>query len=277
MGEVGWTGGSTQSLGRNRSESDQEMNTLNDIKPLSWPKAALLFASTSALITGGVYLGIPALQNIGFTFLQAYLVCFYTPFLFIFAISILAYRLEGNEWSWKAFARRYRLRRMDRSTWLWTVALILVGGLAALGLSFTGKWLASIPLFAPPDYFPAEINPSKEMAAGIFMDTPLTGQWWIVLAYSAGWFFNIVGEELLWRGYVLPRQEACHRERAWLIHGMMWAIWHIFWRWNLLAILPAALTIPFVVQRTRNTWVGIIAHGIANFIPLAFIIAGVVS
>jgi hypothetical protein len=41
---------------------------------------------------------------------------------------------------------------MDRRTCLWTVTLILIGGLAGLGLSFTGKWLASMPLFAPPDY-----------------------------------------------------------------------------------------------------------------------------
>jgi membrane protease YdiL (CAAX protease family) len=250
---------------------------LNNPKPLSWPKAALLFASTSALIVVAVYLGIPALQSAGFTFLQAYLVCFYTPFVGIFVISILAYRLEGNEWSWQAFAKRYRLRRMDRSTWLWTVMLVLIGGLAAWGLSFTGRWLAGMPLFAPPDYFPAEINPTKEMVAGVFMDTPLAGQWWIVPVYFAGWFFNIAGEELLWRGYLLPRQEATHGERAWMVHGFMWAVWHVYWRWNLLALLPVTLAIPFVVQRTKNTWVGIIAHGLANLIPLALIVVGVVS
>jgi membrane protease YdiL (CAAX protease family) len=250
---------------------------LNNVKPLSVPRAALLFASTSGLIVVALYWGVPALQEIGLTFLQAYLACFYTPFMLLLVISIVAYRLEGNEWSWEAFAARYRLRRMDRRTLVWTVALILIGGLAGLGLSFTGAWLAGMRLFAPPDYFPAEINPTKEMAAGVFMDTPLAGQWWIVLFYSMGWFFNIAGEELLWRGYLLPRQEARHGEHAWLVHGAMWALWHVFFRWNLLAILPAALAIPFVVQRTKNTWVGIIAHGIANFIPLAIIIAGVVS
>lgn len=256
---------------------DPKMNALNTIKPLSWPKAALLFAFTSALIIAGVYLGIPALQNVGLTFLQAYLVCFYAPFVLIFLISILAYRLEGNKWSWPAFARRYRLRKMNGKTWLWTVMLILGGGLAAIVLSFTGKWLARMPLFAPPDYFPAEINPNKEMVAGVFMDTPLSGQWGVVVMYFIGWFFNIAGEELLWRGYLLPRQEAAHGERAWVIHGAMWALWHVYWKWNLLAIAPIAFAIPFVVQRTKNTWVGIIAHGIANFIPLIAIIAGVIS
>jgi hypothetical protein len=70
---------------------------LNNIKSMSWPRAALLFASTSALIIGAVYLGIPVLQNVGLTFLQAYLVCFFTPFVLLFVISIVAYRVEGNE------------------------------------------------------------------------------------------------------------------------------------------------------------------------------------
>jgi membrane protease YdiL (CAAX protease family) len=62
---------------------------------------------------------------------------------------------------------------------------------------------------------------------------------------------------------------------AWLVHGILWTIWHVFWKWNLLMILPVALAVPFVVQKTRNTWAGIIAHGILNAVPLGIIIAGV--
>jgi len=211
----------------------------------------------------------------GHTFLQAYLLCFYLPFVILFLSAIALYRLEGNEWSWKSFAERYRLQRMDRETWWWTAALLAAGILTSVGLSFTGRWLAGISLFAPPDFFPAEINPTKEMTAGIFMGTPLKGQWWIVSAYFAGWFFNIFGEELLWRGYLLPRQELTHGNYAWLVQGVLWALWHIYWRWNLLTILPVALLIPFVVQRTKNTWVGIIAHGLANFIPVVVILVGI--
>jgi membrane protease YdiL (CAAX protease family) len=253
------------------------MSVSESIKPISLWKSLLLFAATSALIFVGVYYGIPALQSQRLSFLAAYLICFYTPFVLIFLIALVVYWMEGNDLTRAAFAARYRLRGMDGKTWLWTVGLVVFCLLVFVGLSFTGKWLATIPLFAPPEFFPAEINPTKEMVAGVFMDTPLKGNWWIVLAYLVGWFFNIVGEELLWRGYLLPRQELAYGRHAWLVHGILWALWHVFWKWNLLAILPVALAIPFVVQRTRNTWVGIIAHGTANFIPLIVIVIGVVG
>jgi len=32
------------------------------------------------------------------------------------------------------------------------------------------------------------------------------GEGWLFLAWLPYFFFNIVGEELLWRGYLLPRQ-----------------------------------------------------------------------
>jgi len=127
---------------------------LDNVKPISIWKAALLFASTSALIIVAVYLGIPALQRAGFTFLQAYLACFYPPFALILCLAIAVYRLEGNPWSWPAFARRYRLRKMDGKTWLWTAGLVVAGAIIATGLFPVSTWLAGTRWFAPPETFP---------------------------------------------------------------------------------------------------------------------------
>ncbi len=246
-------------------------------KPIRLWQAVLLFAFTSALIGLGVYVGIPALMGAGLSFLQAYLIGFYAPFAVIFALAIIAFRLEPGAHSWSVFVGRYRLNRMTGRDMIWTAALLVIGVGAYGGLGFTGKILASVPWLAPPGYFPAEINPVKTMMPGIFMDTVLKGQWWIIPAYFAGWFLNIFGEELLWRGYVLPRQEALYGRYTWLVHGALWTLWHAFFSWNMLAILPVAFGISFVAQRTRNTWPGIIVHGIANFVPLILIIVGVIG
>jgi membrane protease YdiL (CAAX protease family) len=247
------------------------------VRPIAFWKAISLFAVTSALIYSALYLIVPLLIGNGFTFLQAYLLLFYSPFLIIFLIAIVAIRIESESFTWNKFKERYRLKGIDKRTWIWIVGLTVFSIATYICLTFTGKLLAKVPLLSPPSFFPAEINPIKLMTPGVFMDTPLKGQWWIIPLYATGWFFNIFGEELLWRGFLLPRQELNYGKYAWLIHGIIWTLWHIFWKWNLLIILPMALAIPFAVQKTKNTWVGIISHGTANLIPLAIIVMGVIG
>lgn len=240
-------------------------------------KAAGLFAVTSAILYFSIYICIKELAAKGLSFLQSYLICFYIPFVLLFAIALVAYKFENRKLSLSDFADRFRLVKMNKADWIWTLGLIVFSLGAYLALGFTGKLLAAMPLFSPPDYFPAEINPNKVMVPGIFMGTVLEGQWWIIPAYAAGWFFNIFGEELLWRGYILPRQELSYGKYAWIIHGVLWTLWHVFWKWNLLLLIPVTFSISFVVQHKKNTWIGIIAHGLANLIPLIVIVIGVIG
>jgi hypothetical protein len=156
------------------------------LKPIGFWSAVALFAATPALVYLGVYRGIPMFMASGTSFLQGYLVCFYAPFVVMFAFALTAVRLERGRLSWSALQERCRLRRMDARSWMWA-GVLTVGGLAAyLALTFTGRVLASLPWLAPPAYFPAEINPLKAMVPGVFMDTMLRGQWWIIPAYAAG-------------------------------------------------------------------------------------------
>jgi membrane protease YdiL (CAAX protease family) len=242
------------------------------VAPLPLWKALLLFAFASGTVSAGIYFLIPALQSRGLTFLASYLISFYPPFIALFLLALLLYRLEGNVATWAAFKQRYRLAPVHGRTWLWVVGLVVFGLLSTLALSFTARWLASFSWFSPPAFLPSELNPLKAAAPGLFFGTSVHGQWWYALAYLAGWFFNILGEELLWRGYMLPRQEVNYGRWAWFVQGAMWTAMHVFWRWNLLSLVPVTFGIPFVTQRLKNTSVGIIAHGIANCIPLLVLI-----
>jgi membrane protease YdiL (CAAX protease family) len=240
--------------------------------PLSLWKALLLFAFASGAVSAGLYVLIPTLQTRGLTFLASYLISFYPPFVALFLLAVLLYRLEGNAVTWAAFRQRYRLAPVHGRTWLWVVGLVVFGLLSTLALSFTARWLASFSWFTPPAFFPSELNPLKAATPGMFFGTAVHGQWGYAFAYLAGWFFNILGEELLWRGYVLPRQEVSYGRWAWLVQGAMWTGMHVFWRWNLLSFVPVTFGIPFVVQRAKNTSIGIIAHGSANVIPLLVLV-----
>ncbi len=199
------------------------MDTISHrLAPLPLWKAVLLFVATSAPIYAGVYHFIPVLENRGLTFLSSYLICFYPTFAGMLLLALILYWREGNSLSWGVFKSRYRLYAVKGRTWIWVAGLFTFGIAASFGLSFTGKWLASFPLFTPPNFLPSEINPLSAAIPGTFMGTSVHGQWGYAVAYFLGWLCNILGEELLWRGFMLPRQEVSYGRWAWLVHGVLW-------------------------------------------------------
>lgn len=112
---------------------------------------------------------------------------------------------------------------------------------------------------------------------GSFVDFPLQGAWWLLAVWFVGYFFNVVGEELWWRGYILPRQELVHGSRTWAIHGTQWTLFHVFNLATLWMILPGALMLAWYCQRTRNTWPGIVAHGLLNAMAAIRLVTGIMA
>jgi len=104
---------------------------------------------------------------------------------------------------------------------------------------------------------------------------PVTNDtYWVLLAWLPLFFFNIAGEELWWRGYILARQEQEHHSAAWFVHGLGLALFHLPLGIDLtIILLPFLFSLPYVVQRQRNLWTGFIVHGILNgggFLAVAF-------
>src|SRR5262249_49831423 len=88
---------------------------------------------------------------------------------------------------------------------------------------------------------------------------------YLLLGFRCLFVTNILGEELCWRGYVLPRQEAAFGRAACLANGIPWCLFHRSFGWPILVmLLPITLLLPWIVQRRRNTWVGIIIHAVFN-------------
>ena len=75
-----------------------------------------------------------------------------------------------------------------------------------------------------PDFFPPILDPRVTLSKDVFVDfvgAPLPGNWSVFILYAIILSFNIFGEELWWRGYILPRQELSHGRFTWLIHGLI--------------------------------------------------------
>ncbi len=217
------------------------------------PAAILMYCMTRYLIP---FLSrVTGQETILFWFIVAGLGIF-TP-LIITAVLIL--KAEGYEISKSTWIGRLRFRRITKTDLIWSiVGLILVGffsGIIMKGLELIiGKF----------DHSPA------------FMSfEPLTkGRYWLLLIWAPYWILNILGEEFLWRGVMLPRQEVAFGKHTWLIHGFGWGLFHIAFGWQLLiTLIPLIFIQSFIVQRTKNSWIGVIMHGGLNgpsFIAICF-------
>ena len=95
---------------------------------------------------------------------------------------------------------------------------------------------------------------------------PLTpDRYWLLAVWLPYWILNIMGEEILWRGVMFPRQEIAFGNQTWIIHGTGWALFHIAFGWKLLlTMLPILYVQSFVIQKTKNSWNGVLIHALIN-------------
>ena len=136
-------------------------------------------------------------------------------------------RREGNELRIDLILERLRIKRLSKNDWKWTIAssaLILT----ATGLiMFTSKVLSESfglrGLETTPSFMEFQVLQGYEK--------------YYLLIWIPMFFFNIVGEEILWRGYILPRQELQHGEYSWIINSILWLIFHVCFGLDLIILL----------------------------------------
>lgn len=244
-------------------------------------QALLYFGLPAVLFRLSLYNGIPALIPAGLSQFEAWVVSFTVPAAILFALAFGFYKWDGYPLTWNALKTRFRLFPMTGKDWLWAIGGFFVTFLSIGAMSFTAPLLINaFPILAPPDFFPPWLQPGAVPERDLFtsfIGAPLVGNWGVVILFFVVLFFNILGEELWWRGYILPRQEKVHRQWTWAIHGLLWLLWHIvFYPWQLFALLPICLILPYIAQRRQNTWVAIVIH-LQNGIILLLILAMVLG
>ena len=174
-------------------------------------------------------------------------------------ISYFILKDEGLKIDRDTWVDRLRFRKMTKDDGLWSsMSIILIGILSFLIIKTLEILIGKVESHPPFMYF-----------------EPLTpDRYWILLIWFPYWILNILGEEILWRGVILPRQELVFGKNTWLIHGFFWGIFHIAFGWQLLITLVPILFIQsYVVQRRKNSWTGVVIHAVINgpsFIAISF-------
>jgi membrane protease YdiL (CAAX protease family) len=230
------------------------------------------------------HLGLPALENLGLTAFEAFIVAGTVPPALLFAAALGALVREqaissGAELH-RVLRTRFRFPRLTRRALVLGLGLYVVMAAAAALFTALGRTLVAGGLIPVPANVPLLLDPQATVNATTlarFTGGALVGNWGIVILFVVQLFFNIAGEELWWRGYLLPRQELAFGRQTWLVHGLLWWGFHAFKWWDMVAVLPLALLLSYAAQRTQNNWVPTIAHLLANSLLLLLMLAGVLG
>ncbi len=255
------------------------MNQTVKLKPMPFWMSVLFFGIPTAIGVLSVYVALPALDRADQTTIWTYNLTLYGVLALLPFAALIAYRLEGRSLSVAGLRKRFRIGPLSRREWLWTVGLLVVYAGGYLLLLPTANWLATALPLPIPDGIPPAVDPRIEPASipTEYFGSALEGNWRIALLFLGVLVFNIVGEELWWRGYVLPRQELVHGRWTWLMHGILWTLFHIPFWWNLISLIPSTLSLSFVATRLRNTTPGIIVHLALNGLGFVMILLGVLG
>ena len=144
-------------------------------------------------------------------------------------------------------------------------------------------WLVVVPLMvalAAEQLVPGPANPvARDLGDFLGSDTGqnlLSGSWgWFALLAAMFVFNTVLGEELLFRGYLLPRMNGVFGRRDWVANGVLFAVYHLHVPW----VIPAGLLDTFILaapsKRYRSALVGIAVHSAQSvfFLGLALHLA----
>lgn len=87
-------------------------------------------------------------------------------------------------------------------------------------------------------------------------------------------FFNTVaGEELLFRGLLLPRMKTAFGRWDWLTNGVLFALYHLHQPWSMHTVLVDALVLSWPTKYFQSAWIGIVVHSAQSLVLAALMFA----
>jgi membrane protease YdiL (CAAX protease family) len=223
-----------------------------------WAAAALPMAAMSWIVA-------PAFAGDRTPLARPLVVCLTAGLIwqFVLAMGLVGYEQRSLRWSslrealWLRQPRSPRTGRVGGKLWLLVIPLIVGTGL---------REFISLP--APVSRNLGEFL-SSDAGKAMF-----DGSWgWFAVVVTMALFNTVLGEELLWRGVLLPRMNGAFGDRDWLANGALFATYHLHMPWAIPGILLDALFLSYPTKRFRSAWMGIAVHSAQSVIIIPLVLA----
>lgn len=99
------------------------------------------------------------------------------------------------------------------------------------------------------------------------------GAWgWLALVALLLVLNTFIGEELLFRGLLLPRMVGRFGRFAWLANTLLFAAYHVHQPWSMPNVLVSSTVFTYTTQRYRSAWFGVILHSLQAVVALTLVL-----
>ena len=184
-------------------------------------------------------------------------------------VMILARRELGTlQWSrlrdalWLRSPRDPKTGRVGGRVWWWLFLFIFIIALEQALPGISGP--------SPRDF-------------GEFLDSDagkdfFRGAWgWYAVVVVLVIFNTVLGEELIFRGLLLPRMRGVFGRGDWVANGVLFAAYHLHTPWVIPTALVDIFALSYPSRRFQSAWMGIIVHSTQSVVILIVVLTVVLG
>jgi len=190
-----------------------------------------------------------------------------------FVLSIIVLKIELGTLTWEKIKKRLWLNHpIDTKTgqvnkrkyWYVIPVILYTAMIEQSGLfSFLERWwVNAFPAFKPPIYLMMESLASPEFQGG-----------WYLLGFAliSSLFNYLLGEELFFRGILLPKMNGVFGKFDWAVNGILFATYHVHKIEFIPILIIGSLFFAYLNKRYKSFYPGLIVHGV-EFLPLIIMV-----
>jgi membrane protease YdiL (CAAX protease family) len=204
-------------------------------------------------------------------FIESLLICFTAGLIWQFVFTLIMVRRELGSLRpsrvidalWLRAPRDPKTKRVGGKVWWWVLAFI--------ALSAAINALPIDPVGPLPRDFPHAIDTDRvrDFFAG---NWPYFGMLVVLTIFN-----TVLGEELLFRGLLLPRMRGVFGKRDWIANGVLFGIYHLHQPWSMPAsVIDGALCQAYPTKRFQSAWMGIVVHSVPSVLIFGVVLAMVI-
>jgi len=189
---------------------------------------------------------------------QALLICLTLGLIWQFALVLILMQVELGTVRWSRLRDALWLRpprdpktgRVCGKVYWWAVPFVVLAVVWALVPQVPGPASRDFAHFL-----------SSDRGEAFFQ-----GAWgWFAVVVVFSVFNTVIGEELLFRGVLLPRMKGVFGRRDWVANGALFTLYHLHQPWSMPGTLVEGIFLEaYPSRRFQSAWMGIVIHSLQS-------------